>query len=170
MSNKIEEISNKLAHSIISASEMITDLNDVTEAEAFTIKVRAYTKALLHISETSDYSAIQLATGDKTWLAIGNIHVGGESSPALETKMMVKMIQEEVLKHEACTCENCQQKGDADTIAKKFAKAFGKEEEPSLNEQTRAEILRDIENETRHWFICWWSHDHQHQEHKKHEP
>lgn len=150
MSNKIEEISNALAHSITSASEMITALNGVTEEEAFAIKVKAYTKALLGISEESGYSPIQLARGEKTWIAMGNIHVGGESSPALETKMLVKMIQENVLQHEACTCEHCQQKGDADAIAKKFAQAFEKKEEPSLNEQTTSEILREIENETRH--------------------
>ncbi|HHG3329148.1 TPA: hypothetical protein ACPVYZ_004314 [Vibrio parahaemolyticus] len=152
MSNQdTDQIASRLASAIVKSSEYITTFHkELSEQQVFEIKIKAITKSLLAVIENSDFAPVQLATNSKTWLGIGQIHVGGESEGAISTKMLLKTIQENVLKDEVCDCEYCQPKGDAGKVKKHFAKAFERESEPSLNEQTAQEILREIEAETRH--------------------
>ncbi len=151
---KVEKITRSLANAITKSTELIVKHHsELSETEAFEIKIKAITNALLTIIEMSDFSPVQLATNSKNWLAIGQINVGGESIAATSTKELLNTIQNKVLKHESCGCEFCQGDIDPEQIEQALSEAFGKSRksnQSSINEQTAKEILQEIESETIH--------------------
>lgn len=146
-SKTVEKITHALAGAIKTSAEIIIrDHPELTAQEAFEIKVKATTSALLAICESSKFSPVQLATGPSSWLAIGQVNVGGGGAGAISTKALLDSLQNKVLKHESCNCASCQTKVDIDQVKSDLDAFF----EPNVNEQTAQEILKEIESETTH--------------------
>jgi len=147
----LELVTNKLAESFLGASRTITEPLGLTGQEQFAVVHKALTKALMAHSESTPHAAIQLVSGEVQWLAMGRVHVGGESTPALATKHVLERLQNEVLKDEACNCDQCQSsQASKEDIAKEFTHSGPEASEPSVNEQTAKDILKEISEEANH--------------------
>lgn len=142
---------NKMAKSLHEASlAMIAPLR-LTEKEQFTVVQKALTKALMVHSESTSHAVVQLVEGESQWLAMGRVRVGGQSTPALATKHLLERLQNEVLKDEACNCSRCQaSQTSKEDIAKEFSDTRPEANEPSVNEQTAKDILKEISEEANH--------------------
>lgn len=147
----LELVTNQLAKSFLGASSTITAPLGLTGKEQFTVVQKALTKALMAHSKSSGHSAIQLIVDEEQWLAMGRVRVGGESTSALATKHVLEKLQNEVLKDEACNCSQCQvSQASKEDIAKEFTHSGPEASEPSVNEQTAQEILKEISEEANH--------------------
>ena len=147
----LELVANKMAESFLEASPAMIDPLGLTEQEQFTIVHKALTKAILAHSKRSGHAAIQLVVDEEQWLAMGRVRVGGESTSALATKHVLEKLQNEILKDEACNCSQCQvSQASKEDIAKEFSHTGPKASEPSVNEQTAQEIMKEITEEANH--------------------
>lgn len=147
----LELVENKLASSFVKASLAITGPLDLTEEEQFTVIHKALTKALMAHSKSSSHAAIQLVTSKEQWIAMGRVNIGGNSTSAMATKYVIEQLQNEVLKNETCNCDQCQaSQASKEDIAKEFTHTGPEASEPSVNEQTAKDILKEISEEANH--------------------
>lgn len=153
-SKKMEKIADALANSFLQASKSITGPLELSEGERFTVVHKALAKALMAHSSNSQHCAVQLASDDTNWLAMGRIRVGGDSLPATATKDVIETLTKTILKDEGCDCNHCKASSPVtkETINADLERKFGSKthQEPNVNEQTAQEILKEIESETTH--------------------